>query len=119
MRYFGLLRFIGIAVFCFVTLMQNPVFAQEQDRRANNPGHKFVRGVGNVLSGWLEIPLSIYNESLEETPLTGMTVGLIKGIGNTIARTCVGIYETATFPFPFPEDYRPIMDPEFAFQKDV
>jgi len=84
---------------------------------ADNAGHKLVRGVGNILTGWLEIPMNIYNTSVEENPFVGITVGLAKGIGMTIARTCVGAYETITFPFPLPEDYRPIMEPEYVFNK--
>lgn len=95
------------------------IAATAPQAHADNAGHKFVRGIGNILSGWLEIPLAVYTESLEETPLVGMTLGLAKGVGKTIARTCVGVYETFTFPFAFPEDYKPLMEPEFVFQKEV
>ncbi len=85
---------------------------------ADNAGHKLLRGVGNILTGWLEIPMNIYNTSVEENAFVGMTVGLAKGVGMTVARTCVGAYETITFPFPIPEDYRPILDPEYVFQTE-
>lgn len=111
----SVLRFIlktAIAVCILITTIA-------PQAHADNAGHKFVRGIGNILSGWLEIPLAVYTESLEETPLVGMTLGLAKGVGKTIARTCAGVYETFTFPFAFPEDYKPLMEPEFVFQKEV
>ncbi len=102
----------------FLLIIVTLTLTVPQPAFADNAGHKFVRGIGNILSGWLEIPLSVYNESLEETPLVGMTWGLAKGVGKTVARTCVGVYEVCTFPFAFPEGYRPIIEPEFVFQKD-
>lgn len=91
----------------------------QQTVLADNPGHKCVRGVGNILSGWLEIPLSIYETSFEENSFIGMTYGLAKGFGKAIARTSVGVYELLSFPLPFPENYRPIIEPEFAFEKEI
>ncbi|MBU0650809.1 exosortase system-associated protein, TIGR04073 family, partial [bacterium] len=52
---------------------------------ADNAGHKLVRGVSNILTGWLEIPMSIYETSVDENPFVGITVGLAKGVGMTIA----------------------------------
>ena len=33
----------------------------------------------------------------------------------SIVRTGAGIYEIATFPFPLPENYKPILEPEYVF----
>ena len=43
---------------------------------------------------------------------------LAKGIGMTIVRTGAGIYEVVTFPFPIPEDYGPVLEPEFVFSEE-
>jgi putative exosortase-associated protein (TIGR04073 family) len=45
-----------------------------------------------------------------------MTIGLAKGVGMTIVRTGAGVYETVTFPFPIPEGYGPVLEPEFVFK---
>jgi putative exosortase-associated protein (TIGR04073 family) len=86
---------------------------------ADTAGNKLTRGAANIFTGWLEIPLNMYQTSINENPFLGITLGFAKGIGMTIVRTCVGAYELATFPFPFPEDYKPLMEPEYVFQKEI
>ena len=76
---------------------------------------KLGRGVANTLTGWVELPKNIYNTSVEDNAFTGMTLGLAKGAGMSLVRTGAGIYEIATFPFPLPEDYKPILEPEYVF----
>ena len=76
---------------------------------------KLGRGVANTLTGWVELPKNIYNTSVEDNAFSGMTLGLAKGAGMTLVRTGAGIYEIATFPFPLPENYRPILEPEYVF----
>lgn len=76
---------------------------------------KLGRGVANTLTGWVELPKNIYNTSVEDNALAGCTLGLAKGAGMTIVRTGSGIYEVATFPFPLPEGYKAILEPEYVF----
>jgi putative exosortase-associated protein (TIGR04073 family) len=82
---------------------------------AQDPFTKLGRGVANVLTGWVEIPKNVYNTSREENAFSGMTLGLVKGIGLTIVRTGAGLFEAATFPFPVPENYKPVLEPEYVF----
>ena len=82
---------------------------------ASDPFTKLGRGVANTLTGWVELPKNIYNTSVEDNAFTGMTLGLAKGAGMTLVRTGAGIYEVVTFPFPLPEDYKPILEPEYVF----
>ena len=81
---------------------------------AQDPAKKLVRGLGNVFLGWVELPKNIYDTSVEENVFAGLTIGLAKGVGMTIVRTGAGVYETITFPFPIPEDYAPVLEPEFV-----
>lgn len=83
---------------------------------AQDPAKKLVRGVANILTGWIELPKNIYDTSVEDNPLSGLTIGLAKGLGMTIVRTGAGVYETVTFPFPIPECYAPVLEPEFVFK---
>ena len=76
---------------------------------------KLGRGVANTLTGWVELPKNVYSTSVESNVLSGLTLGLAKGAGMTIVRMGSGIYEIATFPFPLPEDYKPILEPEYVF----
>ena len=84
---------------------------------AQDPAKKLGRGIANVLTGWVELPKNIYDTSVEENVLSGLTMGLAKGVGMTIVRTGAGIYETVTFPFPIPEDYQPVLEPEYVFSE--
>jgi putative exosortase-associated protein (TIGR04073 family) len=76
---------------------------------------KLGRGVANTLTGWVELPKNVYDTSVEDNALTGMTLGLAKGAGMTLVRMGAGIFEIATFPFPLPEDYEPLLEPEYIF----
>jgi len=93
------------------------VFCLTANVYAQDPGKKLVRGVANILTGWVELPKNIYETTVEDNILAGLTIGLAKGVGMTIVRTGAGIYETVTFPFPIPEDYAPVLEPEFVFSE--
>ncbi len=82
---------------------------------AQDPFTKLGRGVANTLTGWVELPKNIYKTSVEDNAFAGITLGLARGAGMTIVRTGAGIYEIATFPFPLPENYKPILEPEYVF----
>jgi len=84
---------------------------------AQDMGKKVYRGLANIITGWIELPKNIYDTSVEDNPLSGLTIGLAKGVGMTIVRTGAGVYETVTFPFPIPEGYAPVLEPEFVFNK--
>ncbi|MFH1799121.1 MAG: exosortase system-associated protein, TIGR04073 family [Candidatus Omnitrophota bacterium] len=84
---------------------------------AQDPAKKLSRGIANVLTGWVELPKNIYETSVEENVLSGLTMGLAKGVGMTIVRTGAGVYEAVTFPFPIPEEYEPVLEPEFVFSE--
>ena len=84
---------------------------------AQDPAKKLGRGLANVLTGWVELPKNIYDTSVEENVLSGLTMGLAKGVGMTIVRTGAGVYEAVTFPFPIPEDYQPVLEPEYVFSE--
>ena len=83
---------------------------------AQDPGKKLYRGIANIVLGWVELPKNIYDTSVEDNVLSGLTIGLAKGVGMTIVRTGAGVYETVTFPFPIPEGYAPVLEPEFVFK---
>ena len=84
---------------------------------AQDPAKKLARGVVNVLTGWVEIPKNIYDTSVEDNVFSGLTIGLAKGLGMAIVRTGAGVYEAITFPFPIPEEYAPVLEPEYVFSE--
>ncbi len=97
---------IGVLI---ILNMASPGFAQD-------PAKKLGRGLANILTGWIELPKNIYETSAETNPVAGLTIGLVKGLGMTIVRTGAGIYDTATFPFPLPQNYKPVLEPEYVFK---
>ena len=80
------------------------------------PERKLGRGINNVTeiarSG--EISRSIEQTAVFNDPEVGYTTGFIHGFDRTVARTCVGVYEIVTFPFPnhSGKDYDPVFYPE-------
>jgi len=99
------------------TAIALPVFAQEGSV-VEKMGKKLLRGIANVATGWVELPKNIYDTSVEtDNPLMGITYGTLKGIGMTVVRTGAGAYDVVTFLFPLPEDYEPILEPEFVFEE--
>ncbi|MCX5715866.1 MAG: exosortase system-associated protein, TIGR04073 family [Candidatus Omnitrophica bacterium] len=101
---------IAIAAVLIILNMATPSFAQD-------PAKKLGRGLVNILTGWVELPKNIYDTSVQSNPLAGITIGLAKGLGMTIVRTGAGVYDTATFPFPLPKEYKPVLEPEYVMEE--
>jgi len=86
---------------------------------ADHMGTKLGRGILNVATCWMEVPNQIENRIAEDGPGAGGTVGVFEGIGMTVARAVVGVYEIATFPIPLPDDYEPILkDPAYFLNSE-
>jgi putative exosortase-associated protein (TIGR04073 family) len=71
---------------------------------------KLLRGVTNVLTGWLEFPRSIYVTTRDNGPLQGLIIGPARGIFATAGRTLTGAVEAATFMIPAPGFYSPLLE---------
>jgi len=107
---------MAVLVLC-IAAVSLPAFAEEGST-VEKMGKKLGRGIVNIATGWVELPKNIYDTSVEtNNPLMGITYGTLKGVGMTVVRTGAGIYDTATFLFPVPQDYDPILDPEFVFEE--
>lgn len=113
----------GIVLLAILTMMVPPVaFAEkhsvevtEAEAAVGKIARKFLRGIVNVLTGWLELPVQIYKVSANEGILHGASIGFLSGIGMTVVRTGAGAIDTALFLIPLPEDYRPLLKPEFVW----
>ncbi len=107
----------GLAKVVVVSLVILTMLSVSSMCYAQDALRKLGRGLANILTGWIEIPKNIYDTSVEDNIGMGLTVGLAKGIGMTVVRTGAGIYETITFPFPLPEDYEPLLEPEYVLSE--
>ena len=90
-----------------VLLMASSCFAE-------NCFDKLGRGLINGATGWCEYPKQIVETSKEDNVAVGLTWGQLKGVGMGIARTGLGVYDTATFYLP-PYD-KPVMEPKYVFE---
>lgn len=94
-------------VLMLIVNMAAPAYCQ-------GPLRKLGRGVSNIFTCFLEIPGRIRETYRQSDIVTAIGLGVPKGVVMTFFRLVYGVYETVTFPLPFPEDYEPILsDPEF------
>lgn len=94
-----------------------PVQAEEPANLETQISQKFLRGVINLSTGWMEIPRQVYEVGQNEGWVTGVLRGPFDGIGMFFARTVAGVVEVATFPVPLPT-YQPILSPAYAWEPE-
>lgn len=87
----------------------------------NNPGKKLVRGVTNIVTAPFEIPKharAYWIEGAYKTDhiLVWVGCGAVWGMVQGIKRTGSGIWDIISFPFDKPEEYQPLLKPEYVFQ---
>jgi putative exosortase-associated protein (TIGR04073 family) len=80
----------------------------------NSASRKMGRGFAAITCGVMEIPGNILRET-EMQGVAGIPLGLALGLGKTVRRELVGVYEFISAPFPYPENFKPILSPEFPW----
>jgi len=78
-------------------------------------GHKFVRGLTNVVTGVGEIPRQMVISYKNDGPALFVPVGFFTGIFMTVGRTAYGAVETATFIAPLDGTYDSLLKPAFVW----
>lgn len=110
-------RFSSLIILTLVlsagTAMATSDDTSRQSSDLNKMLHKAGRGVVNVLTCWVEWPRNVASEWDKTDPVSGIVVGTVKGIGWGFARFATGVYDVVTFPFPVPENYQAMIQPEF------
>ena len=111
-RYSSLWR---LSTACLSTLVlaafaQSAAAAEEQ-----SAARKLGRGFANIVTAPLEIPGNMVQEGRANGIFQGATIGLFVGLGKVVVRPLVGAYEILTAPFEAPDDFEPIIDPEFTW----
>jgi len=101
----------------FILVLPVTSFADASlDQYAKESGMKLTTGVVNISTGWVEIFSKPYVVDVEAGPIDVLSLGPLVGLWNVVLRTGSGVYDTATFLFPFSDKYRAIMEPEFVWQ---
>jgi putative exosortase-associated protein (TIGR04073 family) len=67
-----------------------------------------------MTTGFLEIPGNIVKETRAQGAI-GFPIGLATGLGMTVTRELVGVYEFLSAPFPVPAGFQPILQPEYPW----
>lgn len=104
----GMVKAISLLLMIVLISGWSPRAASAQD-----PVRKLSRGVANMFTGVFEIPDNIGKAYKDESLVIALSYGLFKGIGMALLRTIAGVYETVTCAIPFPDNYVPLMEPEF------
>ncbi len=99
-----------------ISCLNSPAFAASLEP-GGTPLRKLQRGFLNAAFSPIELLYSIKKENQQESFPPGWALGIGKGSFATVERASVGIFEILTFPFQMPEDYQPLIQPEFAWQK--
>lgn len=86
-----------------------------QNASAYSAADKSLRGLAGMTTSVLEIPGNMVKESNAQGPAIGIPTGLAIGLGMTVTRTLVGVYEFLSAPFPVPAGFRPILTPEYPW----
>jgi len=106
--------FFAAVVLSLIVSSAAPAFCDELNTKLDGPVTKLGRGICNMLTFPLEIPEQISRVNNSDGPFAASTVGVLKGFGWAIGRACVGVFEAATFIFPGPKNYEPVLkDPEY------
>jgi len=103
-------------VCALLTSFVAPVFADEYDDKWSRGVDKLGRGIINVVSATLEIPKQIDAEWKEGENAAGSIIGgFFKGLVYTVTRVVSGVYDIVTCPINIPQNYEPLVKPEFVF----
>lgn len=78
---------------------------------------KLARGFANVVLCPAEVPNQMFQEAYKTSPVTGVIVGLFKGIAKGASRLAIGAWEIGTFYFAGRNNFQPIIEPEVVFQE--
>ncbi|MFA6636236.1 MAG: exosortase system-associated protein, TIGR04073 family [Candidatus Omnitrophota bacterium] len=109
-------NFLAIAALFVAMAMATGVYADglKTGFSAQGSRDKLVRGVLNIADSVVEIPGTMMRKSQKEGIVSGMILGPVEGVLNTVKRALAGVWEVVAFPIPIPENYEPILsDPEF------
>lgn len=89
--------------------------AMEKTPRVTGMLRKLGRGIANIATCPAEIARTSEMVTKREGHFAGLTVGLLQGAWRTVLRGVTGTFEVLTFYVEIPDDYGPLMKPEFVW----
>jgi len=112
-RVYVLAAFTVLTLFSFNNAYAHKA-ADHSHAESSTAAKKLGRGLAGMTTGFLEIPGNIVKETQAKGAI-GLPIGLATGLGMTVTRELVGVYEFLTAPFPVPAGFRPILTPEYPW----
>lgn len=109
----GCVRSIALLLCLLGGLAGGPSPAEARD----SPARKLGRGFANLGLGVMTLPAEVVETGRRHGPFVGATWGLVKGVTLTAVTEVVGVWEILTAPYPFPPEFKPILSPEFPWQR--
>ena len=82
---------------------------------AQSAARKCGRGLAGMTTAFLEVPGNMVAETRKHGAGEGVPLGFAIGLGMIVPRVLVGVYEFVGAPFPVPEGYQPILQPEYPW----
>jgi len=109
--------FRALLAFALLFTLSLPLMAAEAEIQGEGTClRKLQRGFLNVALSPIEISNELSKEVRNDTFPPSWVAGLGRGSIYAMGRALVGVYEMVTFPIPYPANYKPVLQPEFAWQ---
>ncbi len=105
-----------IAIFALLAFSLPLMAAEAEIQGEGTPQRKLQRGFLNVALSPIEISNELSKEVKNDTLPPSWIAGLGRGSIYAVGRALVGVYEMVTFAIPCPAKYKPVLQPEFAWQ---
>ena len=105
-----------MAVALLMLSMATQVWAAEASpTHGSGARRKLGRGIANIATCPLELIRTPALVGRQDGFIAASTVGLVQGVWRTLQRAGVGIFEVVTFYSGIPNDFQPIIQPEFVW----
>lgn len=102
---------ILVAVVIFIVSAAPAGYCQDAFR-------KLGRGVANIVTCPVEFTKALGSSYESGGVYEAVTYGIFKGLIMTTVRAGLSFYEVVSFPIPLPLEYKSILQPEFAWEKE-
>jgi putative exosortase-associated protein (TIGR04073 family) len=77
---------------------------------------KLARGFVNIVTCIGEVPNQMVKTGHQDGFWAAITLGMLKGFGMMIVRLGAGAFDMALFLSPWPDDWKPILEPEYLWE---
>lgn len=114
-----------------LAVMATPAMAQGIEALNDEPPHigpsetenvvgkmtqKLARGFVNIVTCIGEIPNQMVKVGHAKGFWAGISLGFLKGLGMMIVRFGAGAFDMVFFLSPWPDDWKPVLEPEYVWE---